>query len=78
MTEDMTGSTAGPPEPDEPSADRSEPAATVSTGRPEVDAVLASLDGLADTPLEEHVAVFEAAHERLRAALSDDGRPAGT
>ena len=35
----------------------------------EVDAVLASLDGLADRPVAEHVAVFEQAHDRLRRAL---------
>jgi hypothetical protein len=40
-----------------------------STGVAEVDAVLASLDGLADRPVAEHVAVFEQAHERLRRAL---------
>jgi hypothetical protein len=40
-----------------------------TTGVAEVDAVLASLDGLAETPVAEHVAVFEHAHERLRRAL---------
>ena len=39
------------------------------TGMAEVDAVLASLDGLADRPVAEHVAVFEQAHDRLRRAL---------
>jgi hypothetical protein len=62
--------------PDEQTADREavEPSATPdgpdgATGLPEVDAVLASLDGLADRPVAEHVAVFEQAHERLRRAL---------
>lgn len=40
-----------------------------ATGVAEVDAVLSSLDGLADSPVSEHVAVFESAHERLRRAL---------
>lgn len=40
-----------------------------STGIAEVDAVLASLDGLADRPVADHVAVFEQAHDRLRRAL---------
>ena len=40
-----------------------------STGVAEVDAVLASLEGLADQPVAEHVAVFEQAHDRLRRAL---------
>jgi len=49
-----------------------------STGHPEVDAVLASLEGLQDKPVEEHAAVFEAAHDRLRAVLSEGaGAPAG-
>ena len=41
----------------------------VSTGVDEVDAVLASLEGLDATDVAEHPAVFEAAHERLRSAL---------
>ena len=40
-----------------------------ATGVSEVDAVLASLDGLAEQPVADHVAVFEQAHERLRRAL---------
>ncbi len=43
------------------------------TGDPAVDEVLASLEGLDARPLAEHVAVFEAAHDRLRAALADAG-----
>jgi hypothetical protein len=39
------------------------------TGVEEVDDVLASLQGLDDSPVEEHPAVFERAHERLRQAL---------
>jgi hypothetical protein len=49
------------------------------TGHPDVDAVIASLDGLEGRPVSEHVAVFESAHDRLRAALADAdavGRPA--
>lgn len=49
------------------------------TGHPDVDAVLASLDDLQDRPVAEHVAVFEAAHDRLRAALADAGdEPSGS
>jgi hypothetical protein len=40
-----------------------------TTGVGEVDAVLASLDGLDGRPVAEHVEVFEKAHERLRRAL---------
>jgi hypothetical protein len=43
------------------------------TGVEEVDDVLASLQGLDDSPVEEHPAVFERAHDRLRQAL--DGPP---
>lgn len=40
--------------------------------------VLASLEGLEGRPVSEHVAVFEAAHESLRATLSGGGdRTAG-
>lgn len=45
----------------------------VRTGVEEVDDVLESLDRLEERPVEEHVAVFEQAHERLRGAL--DGGP---
>ena len=41
----------------------------VRTGVDEVDRVLASLEGLDERPLAEHVEVFEAAHEQLRGAL---------
>jgi hypothetical protein len=47
------------PEPEEP----------VRTGNEAVDGVLDSLDSLDETPVDEHVAVFERAHEQLRAAL---------
>ena len=40
-----------------------------STGVAVVDDVLASVQALDDRPVEEHVAVFEQAHERLRRAL---------
>ena len=43
------------------------------TGDPRVDAVLESLSGLDELPVEEHVAVFEAAPDALRGALSDAG-----
>jgi hypothetical protein len=46
---------------------------TVRTGNERVDAVLDSLDALDDLPVDEHVAVFERAHEELRGAL--DARP---
>jgi len=41
------------------------------TGDARVDAVLAETDGVAQLPVREQVAVFEDAHERLRAALHD-------
>ena len=44
----------------------------VRTGDERVDAVLASLDGLDERPVSEHAAVFEQAHEQLRAALEPD------
>jgi hypothetical protein len=41
------------------------------TGHPAVDAALDSLAGLDGAPVDEHVAVFEAAHDALRGALAD-------
>ena len=43
------------------------------TGHDGVDRVVASLDGLDERPMSEHVAVFEAAHDTLRSALADAG-----
>lgn len=39
------------------------------TGVPALDSVLDSVAALEDRPLEDHVAAFESAHERLRQAL---------
>lgn len=46
-----------------------------TTGLPAVDDVLADLADLDRTPVSDHVAVFERAHERLRRAL--DAVPEG-
>jgi hypothetical protein len=51
------------------------PSRVEHTGNPVVDSVLDSLEELDRLPPSEHVAVFEAAHERLRGALSDAGDP---
>ena len=45
----------------------------VRTGVSEVDAVLDSVEALDDRPVEEHPAVFEAAHEQLRRSLDGTG-----
>ena len=45
------------------------------TGDEAVDAVVASLRGLDELPVSEHVAVFERAHESLRQVLSGAGEP---
>ena len=58
-------------------ADPEAVAAIESTGNDAVDEVVASLQQLDGAPVSEHVPVFEAAHERLRAALSDAGDTAG-
>lgn len=44
-----------------------------ATGHPAVDEVLRSLHELEDKPVDEHVAVFERAHEQLRRALNEAG-----
>ena len=59
-----------------PDGDRSLDGSPQPTGHPAVDEVLASLTGLEHRPVAEHVAVFETAHDRLRAALADAGDPA--
>jgi hypothetical protein len=41
----------------------------VRTGVIGVDEVIAAVEQLEERPLEEHVGVFEAAHEQLRRAL---------
>ena len=64
------GTAGGEPTPSAQPVDR--------TGNPAVDRVLASLDALGDTPVAEHVAVFESAHGQLRSALAgavDDTAP---
>lgn len=45
----------------------------VETGNPAVDEVIASLGGLDNVPVDEHVALFEQAHEQLRRTLSGAG-----
>lgn len=48
----------------------------VRTGVEHVDSVIAAVEGLDERPLEEHVRVFEGAHEELRRALdSQAGQP---
>jgi hypothetical protein len=60
----------GPVQPD----DQTDPTGPAeSTGNPDVDDVVASLEQLDGMPVSEHVAVFEAAHEKLRGALADAG-----
>ncbi len=47
----------------------------VRTGVASVDAVIESVEELAERPLAEHAAVFTAAQERLRRALDADPQP---
>lgn len=49
----------------------------VRTGMADVDEVIAAVEGLEERPIEEHVGVFEAAHDRLRRALDQPAGPAG-
>jgi hypothetical protein len=43
----------------------------MATGVTSVDDVVEAVAALEDRPVEEHVAVFETAHEQLRRALDD-------
>jgi hypothetical protein len=45
----------------------------IQTGHPAVDEVLRSLGALDGLPVDEHVAVFDEAHEQLRRTLSGAG-----
>ena len=54
--------------------DETAPAERVRTGVDSVDTVIAAVEELEERPIEEHVGVFEQAHEQLRRAL--DGQPA--
>ena len=42
---------------------------------PEVDEVIRAVEELEERPIEEHVGVFETAHDQLRRALDDPGDP---
>lgn len=56
-----------------PAAETAAESMAGSTGVPAVDDVLGDLDRLAELSLDEHVGVFEQAHDRLRRAL--DAQP---
>ncbi len=61
-------------------AESTSDASPLRTGNRRVDAVLESLEGLPDMSAEEHVPVFERAHEELRGALdapADEASAAG-
>ena len=45
------------------------PAESVTTGVKVVDDVLGTLEGLDESSVEEHLPIFEAAHQQLRGAL---------
>ena len=77
MTEDPELRGADETAGDETAAERGDDAAPserVRTGMDGVDAVIAAVEGLDERPIEEHVGVFEQAHEQLRRAL--DSQPA--
>lgn len=44
----------------------------VRTGMDSVDAVITAVEQLEERPIEEHVGVFESAHEQLRRALDHE------
>jgi hypothetical protein len=68
MTEQVPPTGIDEPDADQQTAeaDRGEPA---TTGVPAVDQVLADVDRLDELPLEDHLGVFERAHDSLRTAL---------
>ena len=66
---------AGDDENATPDLSAAAPGTTPRTGNPVVDSVLDSLEELDQLPPSEHAALFEAAHDRLRATLTDAGDP---
>lgn len=58
-----------PPDRDGADADSEQ----VRTGVPRVDAVIDEVADLDGRPVDEHVAVFESAHDELRHTLDDPG-----
>lgn len=48
----------------------------VRTGVEHVDEVIAAVEELEERPIEEHVGVFETAHDQLRRALDASDAPA--
>ena len=67
----------GPGADDAPVQEQRAPA-VVPTGHPEIDEALAALEQLADRPVTEHVATYDAIHHVVRTALADAGRPEGS
>jgi hypothetical protein len=65
----------------EPDIDAGEPVrlpAVEPTGHGEIDAALSALDRLADVPVTDHVATYDAIHHVVRTTLADAGRPDGS
>jgi hypothetical protein len=61
--------------PDHTDASRDVASERVRTGVEDVDAVITAVEQLEERPIEEHVGVFEAAHEQLRRALEAQPGP---
>jgi len=61
------------PGPDDvpPGPDNAGPDNAATTGHPEVDQTLATLDQLGSRPLDDHLEVLVHAHERLHATLDE-------
>jgi hypothetical protein len=68
-TEDQDPTVTEPDPGPDPAAD------SVRTGVLEVDEVIAAVEQLEDRPIEEHVGVFETAHDQLRRALDTAAHP---
>lgn len=63
---------------DESQAEPASAEPATATGHPAVDEVMRSLEALGDAPVDEHVAVFEQAHEQLRRTLQGAGDEPGS
>ena len=71
MTQDPAQDIAENGEPEEQDVTDSTPSEPVRTGVDRIDEVIRAVEDLDQQPIEEHVAVFESAHGRLRRALDE-------
>ena len=71
----MTANEPPRPEPDPVTVAQTDADEGVSLGDPRVDAAVSALRDLEQRDVDEHVEVYERAHEALKGALEDESQP---